>query len=244
MSRRVAIFVLFVIAAPARSHPAARLSVSYLAPRAGVTGAPADYIDEMRAVVARVDRELTLPRALAVEYRDCGTANAYYYTTQHAVVICHELWDARRRRYTAAGLAVDEVDKLLRNAMTFTFFHEFAHALHHELDLPLVGSTEDAADEIATRLMIRLGHADAAAQAARSHSMRTDRHEFWDEHGSGPQRGFAIACLLYGADRARHASLMTAVPEPRRAKCIADDAGRAAAWTALLGRYVRAISAS
>lgn len=238
MTTRVAIFVLVVVAAPAQ---AARLSVQYLAPRAGVTGAPLEHVDEMRAVVARVDRALKLPRSLAVEYRDCGTANAYYYPTQHAIVICHELWDARRRRYAEAGLTTDEVDTLARDAMTYTFFHEFAHALHHELGLPLVGSTEDAADEIATRLMIRLGLADAAAQAARSHAMRTDRHEFWDEHGSGPQRGFAIACLLYGAERARHASLMTAlgVPEPRRAQCVADDAGRAAAWIALLGRYVR-----
>lgn len=232
----VVVMTAWLVPVTAAACPDLRLEIRYQAARQG--GAPADYVDEMRAVVARVDAMLSLPRPLAVEYRSCRTANAFYYPTQHALVICHELWDARRRRYEAAGIASDVLDKRLRDAMTFTFFHEFAHALHAELDLPILGSSEDAADEIATRWMIRLGLADLAAQAARGHHLRAqEQHEFWDEHGSGAQRGFAIACVLYGADRKHFAGLMTelGVPVDRRAKCERDHPRRERAWTTLLG---------
>jgi hypothetical protein len=211
------------------------LAVQYVPPHARVTGAPPEYVEEMRAVVKRVDAAVRMP-ALAVVYRECGEANAFFYPSDHALVICHELWDARRTRYRASGLDEDAVEKLVRDAMTFTFFHELAHAVHHELELPIVGSTEDAADEIATLWMIRFDLADLAEQAARSHAMRSaDHHDPWDDHGSGPQRGFAIACVLYGADPQHRADIMDElhVPAARRAQCASDHPRRLKAWTAL-----------
>jgi hypothetical protein len=211
--------------------------VTYEPPKsAGVVGAARDHVEHTRGVMARLARPL--PHPVRVVFRECGTANAYYVRADHAIVICHELWVERRARYIATGHDRATIERQLREAMTFTVLHEFAHALHQQLDLPILGSAEDAADEIATLSLVQLGMAGAAASAARGHYLRGNTGRFWDDHGTGAQRGFAIACKLYGADPARHAALMIAmkVPAGRRQHCRSSYPARQRAWRSLLAR--------
>jgi len=123
--------------------------------------------------------------------------------------------------------------------MIFTFFHELGHALHDELDLPLLGREEDAVDDIATLWMIRLGVGDAAQHASYGHHLRAQQPEYthnaWDEHASGAQRGYAIGCLLYGSDPTRYVTNLErmGIPAPNILRCKKDYEQRLSAWKVL-----------
>jgi len=199
-------------------------------PKAG--GVPEAHIEWMRdTVLPQLERELQLSHSVTVTYRSCGKANGYYDAATHTITICHELWDDRVAMYAAAGHG--DID----HAMAYTVFHELGHAMHHQLDLPLVGSIEDDVDEIATMWLIELGLLDVAKFAASGHYLETASgrdHDFWDEHGSGAQRGFAIACLLYGAGV--DATDEMHVPASRLKKCLSDYPRRLATWRKLFGR--------
>ena len=210
----------------------------------GVVGVPPDHVARMRVLASFLQAQLQLPNRITISYRECGSANAYYWHSRHAIEICHELWDKRRRLYISTGNAREAVDRRLRAAMMFTFFHELGHALHDELDLPLLGRDEDAVDDIATLWMIRLGVGDAAQHAAFGHHLRAQqpeyRHAAWDEHGSGAQRGFAIGCLLYGADPERYMSTLERmnIPAPHLLRCKKDFATRLRAFDKLFAPHL------
>lgn len=243
-NRAVVVAALLAVVSHADAEevpPGPKLTVEYVAPTTkGVTGIPADHVAQMRVLVSMLETQLHLPNKISISYRECGTANAFYYPSTHSIEICHELWDKRRRLYSRTSKDSKEtIDQRLRAALTFTFFHELGHALHDELDLPLLGRDEDAVDDIATLWMIRLGVGDAAKYAAVGHHLRSLQpnytHAAWDEHASGAQRGYEIGCLLYGADPGRYLATMTEmrVPAPQLMRCKKDFTQRLRAWNTL-----------
>jgi hypothetical protein len=206
-------------------------------------GVPEAHVEWLREIVAKLARAQRLPHAVTVTYRSCGTANAYYHPSRHAITICHELWDKRRALYASTGHDDAEIAKLIDQTMAYTVFHELGHAMHHQLELPIIGRIEDAADELATMLLVEVGDDgfEIGKGAAYGHHLALAagiEHDFWDEHASGAQRGFAIACLLHGADRERTAELVAhmGVPAKRLAKCIAERPRRIATWQKLFGQ--------
>lgn len=246
MPRALVIAVLAAAVAHAGAdRPAPELKFEYLPPTTpGVVGAPADHVARMQLLVDMLELQLRLPTSLKISYRECGTANAYYRPWAKTVLICHELWDKRRALYLATGHAREMIDRRLRNAMTFTAFHELGHALHDVLELPLLGSHEDAVDDLATLWMIRLGVGDSASHAAYGHHLRARQPEYavdaWDEHSGGGQRAYAIACLLYGSDPARYMDVFErmAIPAPHISRCTQHFADRVAAWRTLFAPYL------
>lgn len=98
----------------------------------------------------------------------------------------------------------------------WTMLHELAHALIHELDLPIFGHEEDAADQIATITFLHaatdLGVPDiveetqalmAVARAWRVEwelGKRDHRQvAYWDTHSLVIQRFYNVLCLIYGS---------------------------------------------
>ena len=193
-------------------------------------------------VVSELAAEFRPPHAPVVRFEHCAVANAYYHPDERAIVVCHELRDRRVRLFASAGYDPVAAERMARDAMTFTVFHEFGHALHSELRLPITGRGEDAADEIAAILLIDRGAEGraVAAHAALAHYLRSTQpghHDaYWDVHSSSAQRGVAIACLLYGADPIAHADLTKrlGIPGRRLAQCVRDYPFRVRAWQALL----------
>lgn len=242
----VAAFLAVVSRADAEHPPVGpKLVVEYSAPKTkGLIGIPQDYVDRMRVLIGMLESQLRLPNRISINYRECGTANAFYYPSTHSIDICHELADKRRRLYQRSGVPKDQLDAKLRDALTFSFFHEFGHALHDELELPLLGREEDAVDDIATIWMVRLGVGDAAQQAAVGHHLRAQQpnysHPAWDEHASGAQRGYAIGCMLYGADPDRYSKMLEKmdIPAPNILRCKKDYATRLSAWRVLFKPYL------
>jgi hypothetical protein len=244
-----ALVIALVVAAVARARadhpPVPQLTLEYVAPtKPGLVGAPPDHVAQVRVLVSMLERQLRLGKPLTISYRECGSANAYYRPWSQTVLVCHELWDKRRALYLGTGHAREMVDRRLRNAMMFTLFHELGHGLHDVLDIPLLGSHEDAVDDIATLWMIRLGVGEAASHAAYGHHLRAKQPEYsvdaWDEHSNGSQRGYAIACLLYGSDPERYIGVFEkmSIPAPHITRCKQVYNERVSAWRKLFAPHL------
>jgi hypothetical protein len=122
----------------------------------------------------------------------------------------------------------------------FILLHELAHLLIGDLDIPIVGSEESAADYIATATLIRADQFDAArAERARQFLLATanglatawdfsssagSEIQFWDSHALTIQRFYQMICLIYGSNQAQFSRLPARVgmPEARAARCPAE----------------------
>jgi hypothetical protein len=122
------------------------------------------------------------------------------------------------------GEAVGSVD-------SFILAHEFAHALIHNFNLPVLGREEDAADGIATVLLLKAEEgATYAAEAAEFWADFSGRQsppalaEYADNHSFDRQRAYNILCWVGGSNE----SILQAfaenevVPESRLASCPAE----------------------
>jgi hypothetical protein len=207
-------------------------------------GAPKEFEEYLAKTLAKLDKHLLLPRALPIMFVDCGQANAFYAPMEHNIRICHELFDALLEVFTKAGLDDKKAREVLIGAITFTFFHEFGHALVGELGLPITGKSEDAADEISVLMLIALGEKKAAFDGGywfQAMVKSGHKNPFWDAHSFDQQRAVDIWCLLYGADGKTYGPFMKqlGVPDDRLATCAADYAARKKSWGTLLDAHVR-----
>lgn len=221
-----------------------RITASY-EPGKKTVGPPKDFIDAMTKIVVGLDLRTRLPRALPVTFKECGQINAFYQPGAHAISMCHDLYDDLVGLFKKAGADDAKSIELARGTLFFTFFHEFGHALVGELGLPITGKGEDAADELATLVMIQLGAPGFKAALAAAQWFDTmakqpgHKNVFYDSHSFDEQRVVSITCLLYGADQKRWAPLMKGlkIPDSRLAKCVRDYPLRKKAWDTMLAPY-------
>lgn len=120
----------------------------------------------------------------------------------------------------------------------FTLFHELAHVLIWELNLPVFGREEDAADNIALMGMMLLDQQLPEAQQGQVveklqavadgwelewRLVEEDQLElaYWDLHSLEIQRYYNIACLVYGADTENRQQIVidTGLPLDRAEWC-------------------------
>jgi hypothetical protein len=119
------------------------------------------------------------------------------------------------------GEAVGAVD-------SFILAHEFAHALIHNFELPVLGREEDAADGVATALLLLAGEGSVyAADAAEfwlNFSGRQDPPqlaEYADNHSFDRQRADNILCWIGGAEEELLVAFVEneVLPESRAVTC-------------------------
>ncbi|KOR08357.1 hypothetical protein ABW53_15055 [Stutzerimonas stutzeri] len=114
---------------------------------------------------------------------------------------------------TAPELSVEAVRFTVANA-EFTLMHEMGHLLISELQLPVLGREEDAADQLGFMglfLLQQEQHRDDfyaklmdVADYCRMEWQNAERDgspvPVWDSHALDAQRFYNIACLAYGSD--------------------------------------------
>jgi hypothetical protein len=103
-----------------------------------------------------------------------------------------------------------QAKKWAANNALFVLYHEVAHLLVDQLQLPVLGKEEDAADNMASWVLLNKHTAEAdqaIADAARgwllsgiAYGTRFDRIDFYDQHSLDQQRAYAIVCLMVGSD--------------------------------------------
>jgi hypothetical protein len=136
------------------------------------------------------------------------------------------------------AMLVPTREQFVAGSMSFTVYHELAHFLIDEYDIPVLGGREeDMADAYATFEL-----APYAAKEQMQASVRlwlfyaflkgTKPVEWWDEHSLDHQRAFQVSCFLSGRWPERYAGLPEAFgASPQRvALCTLDSHRTQTAW--------------
>lgn len=120
---------------------------------------------------------------------------------------------------TATAIAQDDADQVESDAMDFalhdaeyTMYHEIGHLLVNELDLPVLGKEEDAADALAVILMLNdTADLDESANAlvdsadgwyynaVKANRATVEDLMYYDSHSLDIQRAYAMVCMMVGA---------------------------------------------
>ncbi len=141
----------------------------------------------------------------------------------------------------AAGLAQDDearaaaeqayIIRWATNNSLFVLYHEMAHLLVHKLSLPVLGKEEDAADNMASWILLRKGTPEASlalADAARgwqlsgiAYGTEFDKEDFYDSHSLNQQRAYQIVCLMVGnnAEQFGPVAREYAIDQGRQSSC-------------------------
>ncbi len=139
----------------------------------------------------------------------------------------------------------------------YVLLHELAHVLIGDLDIPVIGPEENAADYIATATLIRADLFDESRAArareflhATANGLATSwdfsvnagqEIQYWDSHSLTIQRFYQIICLIYGSNPERFAQLPARVgmPEGRATRCPGEFARAERSLRWLLENYGR-----
>jgi len=156
---------------------------------------------------------------------------------------------------TLHDLTSGERRKLVEFAVGNTLFallHELAHGLIQEMELPVLGREEDAADSYAVLAMLKVGTEvshEVLVQTATGWFLSAALREkagvplaFYEEHGLDRQRAYQIICLMVGSDTEEFGDLAGSVhmPQARQATCAGDYSNAAWSWEKLLAPHLRA----
>ena len=134
--------------------------------------------------------------------------------------------------------------------VAFAVMHELAHLLISEYNVPILGSEESAADQIATVFLVRGEGSDSAqTERLRQYADMTAlafavlwdfaseldiTNPYWDDHGLSIQRYYRVLCLIHGNDPNRSTAISPPkkLPEERAQNCAQEfaRANRAVEW--------------
>ena len=116
----------------------------------------------------------------------------------------------------------EERHELMFGALEFITLHEMGHALVDQLELPVLGRNEDAADLLAAYVSVKTGDADRMLGGI-NYFLNTARDRiaehgenfaYWGEHGLGEQRMSTLACYAFGSDPDAFSHLVGGVALP------------------------------
>jgi len=103
-----------------------------------------------------------------------------------------------------------QAERFAANNSLFVLYHEVAHLLVHQLGLPVLGKEEDAADNMASYMLLQKGTREAhqaLADAAYgwllsglTYGANLDDSDYYGSHSLDKQRAFAIVCLMVGSN--------------------------------------------
>jgi hypothetical protein len=188
---------------------------------------------KQRQALERLQRlfsPLELPNDLTIKTMECGQANAYY--KRPTVTICYEyladLVNNAPKDTTPEGVTMQDA---VVGQFYFTAAHEMGHAVFDQLEVPVLGREEDAADQVAAYIMLAVGKQSAhqlitgAAYAYRrffaNPQVTLPVTAFSDVHGSSVQRFYNLMCIAYGADSKMFADVVDKgyLPKKRAEHC-------------------------
>ena len=160
-----------------------------------------------------LNEKLALPADVTLALRECGVADATWEADKHRISICYELVGAFAELFLNSGKVPDaeQAGAAVAAATLFTLLHETGHALIDLYQLPVAAGREEAADQIATLVLLGSGKeggttavedASILLTHARDAAMRARlaRVPFWSGHGFDEARLSSILCWVYGRD--------------------------------------------
>ncbi len=133
-----------------------------------------------------------------------------------------------------------DLDRYVQDAARFVVYHEIAHAIVYQKELPIFGQEEQAADVGAVLMVERFHEREAATQIVQAASDMLLRWaadeegqlELWTAHRVSLQRYYSILCVFFGGDTSQRGPLVEAaqLPDDRRETCIEEYARADHSW--------------
>ena len=189
------------------------------------------------AAIAQTDSGAHAARRTELEKRVLDIANMFQN-------------DPRYNRGRTPEQIKDSVEFVTGNVL-FVLAHETGHALISALEIPVAGREEDAADQLATVMALKMADSFAdrvVINAARGWFLSNQRDRqagvptvFFDEHGMDLQRAYHIVCLLVGGAPDKFAGMADEVklPKERQHTCQFDYSNASWSWEQLLKPHLR-----
>jgi hypothetical protein len=133
----------------------------------------------------------------------------------------------------------------------FVMSHEMGHGLINEMNMPVLGREEDAADSFAIVTALKIGSAFSERVliemtkgwflASKSDKRQGVPLAFYDEHGLNLQRAYNVVCFMVGSNPEKYRALATEtkLPQERQASCVYDWKNTAWSWDEMLKPHLR-----
>jgi len=133
----------------------------------------------------------------------------------------------------------------------FAMAHEIGHGLIIEMNMPVLGREEDAADSFAVVNALKMASvftervlmeaAKGWVLAGKRDKKQGNRLAFYDEHGLDLQRAYNVVCFMVGSDPEKYKALAadTRLPEYRQTSCVVDWKNTAWSWDEMLKPHLR-----
>lgn len=186
-----------------------------------------------------------LPQDVTIVWRECGAVNAAW-DGQGNIVMCYEMAEHLKALFTKKVKDPKQLRIAVMSSLMFVFLHELGHGLIAMYKLPSVGREEDAADQLASLVLIATGDAGVevamrGAQFFRLLAASGPKTPFFDEHSLDAQRYYNLLCLVYGSSPERLASLVgnDKLPASRARRCPREYSKVSSAWGSLLAPHMR-----
>jgi putative metallopeptidase DUF4344 len=248
--------VLLPAASAGRAAPPAKASTSfpieYVPPKQAAYQRLYDGMRERR-LLERLSEALAfirLPTPLTLRTAECGESNAMYDEEEHTATFCYEYVEELIRNTAEAEQHGFTREEAVLGPFVFIYLHEVGHALFDLLKVPILGHEEDAADQVATFILLRAGPELAKRTLATTALMylsgakahTADESDFSDVHALDAQRYYNVLCLAYGSDPQEYAAAAAEnrLPADRAESCEGEYAQVAFAARTLLARHVDA----
>jgi hypothetical protein len=154
-------------------------------------------LEELRAFLA----PLKLPRKLTLTVDQCG-ASARPYKPQGPVTICYEL--VAQINQIASKLDASLQPSVSSGAFILVALHELALGVLDQLQIPVWGRMEDAADRLAALVMLQFGEDLATRTLIGATALFTASGKTWTGSDFGnavspdQQRYYNYLCIAYG----------------------------------------------
>ncbi|MDB5623613.1 MAG: hypothetical protein JWR39_2176 [Devosia sp.] len=151
-----------------------------------------------------------------------------------ALLVCLGLGAGAAQGQQTGAERQARVIEFAANNSLFVLYHEMAHLLVDQLGLPVLGREEDAADNMASWILLNKGTPEAGTaltDAARGwllsglvYGAELDDSDFYGNHSLDRQRAFQIVCLMVGSDVEAYTSVANAYAiDPGRQDTCPDD---------------------
>ncbi len=248
------IVTLFADGAPASARSKSnQIQYEYVPPKDPAHQAIYDQMKQGRALenLQELLSPLRLPYPLKLTVAGCdGVPNAWY--SNEVVKVCYELLAEFLKHASKQELpmGITRADTILGPVLD-VFLHETGHAVYDMLQIPILGRQEDAADQFAAYVMLRLGKEEARKlilgaaygyniQMPQGVRVTMEVDAFSNEHSLPAQRAYNVLCIAYGADSKLFADVVELefLPKKRAELCPYEYEDLTFAMTKLIGPHI------
>lgn len=201
------------------------------------------------SVIGLINQTYKLPGELIFVFG--GEDGPLYDGNANQIIIPYFFLEEVKSRFVKANYAETgvKVEDATMDALMHTMLHEFAHAIIFIYQLPILGKEEDAADSLASFILIESfeeGQEIAISAADLFDLESEDRNvleeqDFWGEHSLDLQRYYSTLCHVYGSDPEKNAAIIKHdyFSKDRAELCIQDYENLSRSVNFLLSPYMK-----